>query len=206
MMKISCGAGIGLGLVIFITGTISSPKFSQAEPSPTQISQTQSNFFSRLNSASLTRPVSEQSPPTQEPSQISPPIPLLAYQQSMADLKASGQRWIEIDVTRQRLLAWEGNRPVYAVIISTGKDSTPTPTGRFAIQTRHRYARMQGDDYDIPDVPYTMYYYGGYAIHGAYWHNSFGTPVSHGCINVAVDHARWLFDWVGIGTPVLVHD
>ncbi|GAB4334377.1 MAG: hypothetical protein OHK0047_23180 [Leptolyngbyaceae cyanobacterium] len=138
-------------------------------------------------------------------SQSGEPSPPSSVTVALADLKQSGRRWIEINLTSQRLIAWEGGVPVYAVIISTGKSSTPTPTGVFAIQTRHRSTRMQGADYDVPDVPYTMYYYGGYAIHGAYWHNRFGTPVSHGCINVAVDHARWLFYWAAVGTPVVVH-
>jgi lipoprotein-anchoring transpeptidase ErfK/SrfK len=120
-------------------------------------------------------------------------------------LQQSSQRWIEIDLSRQRLIAWEGNLPVYAVTISSGKPSTPTRTGTFAIQTKHRVARMIGEDYDVPDVPYTMYYDGGMAIHGAYWHNLFGNPVTHGCTNVAVDHAKWLFNWAAVGTPVVVH-
>lgn len=121
-------------------------------------------------------------------------------------LKKSNQRWIEIDLSSQRLTAWRGKTPYHAVIISTGKDLTPTPTGIFEIQTKLRTARMQGDDYDIPDVPYTMFYSGNYAIHGAYWHRSFGTPVSHGCVNVAVDHAKRLFDWAQVGTPVVVRE
>jgi lipoprotein-anchoring transpeptidase ErfK/SrfK len=125
---------------------------------------------------------------------------------TMQDLQQSDRRWIEIDLSRQRLIAWKGGQPVYAVIVSTGKAASPTRTGVFTIQTRYRYARMQGDDYDIADVPYTMYYSGNYAIHGAYWHNRFGTPVSHGCVNVAVNHARWLFNWAAIGTPVVVHN
>lgn len=128
--------------------------------------------------------------------------PLVAKMQS---LRQSDQRWIEINLSSQRLIAWEGPTPVYAVIVSTGKSSTPTRTGTFAIQTKHRQARMQGADYDISDVPYTMYYSGNYAIHGAYWHHRFGTPVSHGCVNVAVNHANWLFDWATVGTPVVVH-
>ncbi|PSB28161.1 L,D-transpeptidase [Stenomitos frigidus] len=119
-------------------------------------------------------------------------------------LEKSKRRWIEIKLSSQRLIAWEGKTPVYAVLISTGKDLTPTSPGVFAIQTRDRYARMRGADYDIADVPYTMYYDGSYAIHGAYWHHNFGTPVSHGCVNVAVNHARWLFNWATIGTPVVV--
>ncbi|EKQ69871.1 hypothetical protein OsccyDRAFT_2519 [Leptolyngbyaceae cyanobacterium JSC-12] len=125
---------------------------------------------------------------------------------TISDYKLSGQRWIEIDLSKQRLYAWQGDRQVYAVLVSTGKASTPTPAGVFAIQTRHRYARMQGYDYDVPDVPYTMYYHRGYAIHGAYWHYRFGTPVSHGCTNVAVNHARWLFYWAKVGTPVVVRN
>ncbi len=124
----------------------------------------------------------------------------------MQSLQQSQQKWIEIDLLKQRLIAWEGKTPVYAIIISTGKDSTPTRTGTFAIQSKYRLARMQGPDYDVPDVPYTMYYDGGNAIHGAYWHNNFGIPVSHGCTNVAVNHAKWLFNWAPIGTPVIVHE
>jgi lipoprotein-anchoring transpeptidase ErfK/SrfK len=121
-------------------------------------------------------------------------------------LKKSNQRWIEIDLSSQRLTAWQGKTPSHAVIISTGKGLTPTPTGVFEIQTKLRTARMRGNDYDIPDVPYTMFYSGNYAIHGAYWHRSFGTPVSHGCVNVAVDHAKRLFDWAQVGTPVVVRE
>ncbi|MEZ2237153.1 L,D-transpeptidase [Microcoleus sp.] len=127
----------------------------------------------------------------------------IAYR--IMELQQSSQRWIEIDISRQKLIAWEGNKSVYAVNISSGKSSTPTRTGTFAIQTKYRVARMTGPDYDVPDVPYTMYYDGGMAIHGAYWHNLFGTPVSHGCTNVAVNHAKWLFNWASVGTPVVVH-
>jgi lipoprotein-anchoring transpeptidase ErfK/SrfK len=125
--------------------------------------------------------------------------------QKLRSLQQSNQRWIEVRLGTQRLVAWEGGKPVYAVIVSTGKATTRTRSGVFAIQSRYRMARMQGDDYDVPDVPYTMYYSGGYAIHGAYWHNKFGTPVSHGCVNVAVNHAKWLFNWAAVGTPVVVH-
>jgi len=67
----------------------------------------------------------------------------------------------------------------------------------------HRFARMQG--LTTISQMYTMYYSGSYAIHGTYWHHRFGTPVSHGCVNVA-GHARWLFNWALVGTPVVVHD
>jgi lipoprotein-anchoring transpeptidase ErfK/SrfK len=125
---------------------------------------------------------------------------------AIAKLRKTSDRWIEVQLENQRLVAWEGNKPVYAIIVSTGTDTYPTRPGIFAIQTKHEVARMQGADYDIPDVPFTMYYDNSYAIHGAYWNRRFGTPVSHGCVNVAVNHAEWLFNWAAVGTPVIVHD
>ncbi|NER40134.1 MAG: L,D-transpeptidase [Oscillatoria sp. SIO1A7] len=125
---------------------------------------------------------------------------------SIIALQGSSDRWIQIDLGEQKLIAWEGGNPIYAIVVSTGKESTPTPTGRFAIQSKHELARMQGPGYDVPNVPFTMYYHRGYGIHGANWHNNFGTPVSHGCTNVAVNHAKWLFEWASVGTPVVVHD
>ena len=129
---------------------------------------------------------------------------------AIASLQDSQQRWLEVDLSNQRLIAWQGNTQVYAVIISGGTEFDPTLPGTFTIQSKHESARMQGqgydgETYDIPDVPFTMYYDGNYAIHGAYWHESFGTPVSRGCINVAVNHAEWFFSWTSIGTPVVVH-
>lgn len=114
-------------------------------------------------------------------------------------------RWIEVDLSSQRLIAWEGGRRVYSIPVSTGKRSTPTPTGTFAIQSKLRSTRMRGRDYDVSNVPNTMYYAGGYAIHGAYWHNRFGTRVSHGCINLPVSQSRKLFKWADVGTRVVVH-
>jgi lipoprotein-anchoring transpeptidase ErfK/SrfK len=126
--------------------------------------------------------------------------------EKITELKASEKRWIEIILSRQRLIAWEKGKPVYAVIVSTGKKETPTLKGIFKIKSKHPTDRMRGEDYDIPNVPHVMYYDGGYAIHGTTWHNRFGTPMSHGCINVAVDHAQWLFNWASAGTPVIIHD
>ncbi len=120
------------------------------------------------------------------------------------DMKNSYERWILVDLSTQTLTAWEGDYPVYSVTVSTGYGMDETPTGVFAIQSMHTVARMQGEGYDIPDVPYTMYYDGNYAIHGTYWHQDFGVPVSSGCVNVAEDHAAWLYDWSSIGTRVIV--
>lgn len=124
----------------------------------------------------------------------------------MKNFKQSDKKWIEIDLKKQKLMAWEGDNLVYTVYVSTGKKDTPTPIGSFQIKGKMRYDRMKGPDYDLPKVPYVMYYdyQRGYAIHGADWHKKFGTPVSHGCTNVAVNHAKWLFNWATVGTPLVI--
>lgn len=125
--------------------------------------------------------------------------------QKMTQLQNSQKRWIEINLTTQQLTAWVGNNQISSVTVSTGKPSTPTHPGIFRIQSKRRLDRMVGSDYDLSNVPYAMYYHRGYAIHGAYWHNQFGTRVTHGCTNVSIAYARWLFEWSPVGTPVIIH-
>ena len=117
-----------------------------------------------------------------------------------------GKRWIEVDINHQTLTAWQGDTPVLKTQVSTGKPGYETVTGTFYINTKLRYAHMIGPDYNTPDVPWTMYYYQGFAVHGAYWHNNFGRPVSHGCVNMRVNESKLLFAWASIGTEVVVHD
>ena len=112
-----------------------------------------------------------------------------------------GERWIDVNLTTQRLVAYEGERAVYSAIVSTGTAERPTVTGRYRIQRKYRYKDMSYPGYYyLPDVPYVMYFYSGYAIHGTYWHNNFGTPMSFGCVNLTISDAQWLFDWT---TPTL---
>jgi LysM repeat protein len=118
---------------------------------------------------------------------------------------AGGKRWIEIDLTDQTLTAWQDDLPVLYTHISSGKSGTPTVTGSYRITSKFELQTMIGTDYILPDVPWVMYFHGSYAIHGAYWHNAFGVPTSHGCINLRVDEARALFAWAERGTEVVVH-
>lgn len=121
----------------------------------------------------------------------------------------SGTRWIDINLSTQRLTAFEGNTPVYTAIVSTGIRAYPTVVGQFKIYTRYTSQTMDGRrlgfNYYLPNVPYVMYFYGNYAIHGTYWHTNFGTPMSHGCVNMSTPDAQWLYNWSSIGTPVSVH-
>ena len=120
------------------------------------------------------------------------------------DASSDGERWIEVIVSEQKLIAWQGDTPVFETIVSTGKPGFETIPGEFRIYVKYDKTRMRGPGYDTPDVPWTMYYYRGFAIHGAYWHNNFGTPVSHGCVNLRVPEARALYEWASVGTRVVV--
>ncbi|NIN66248.1 MAG: LysM peptidoglycan-binding domain-containing protein [Anaerolineae bacterium] len=124
---------------------------------------------------------------------------------------SSGEKWIDVNLSTQTLQAYEGNRVVYTARVSTGISRYPTPTGTYRIQRKYWYDDMtggshaRGDYYYLPDVPYCMYYYAGYSLHGTYWHNNFGTPMSHGCTNLSIPDAGWLFNWAPIGTKVVNH-
>lgn len=123
---------------------------------------------------------------------------------SLVAAPADGKRWIEVDLTQQTLTAWQGDVPVMFTNISSGRSNTPTVTGRFTIGTKYKAQRMTGPGYDLPNVPWVMYFHGSYAIHGAYWHNNFGTPMSHGCVNMRPNEAEMLYNWAAPGTEVYV--
>lgn len=120
--------------------------------------------------------------------------------------EAGEEKWIEVSLDEQKLRAWEDKQVVMEFPISSGLWS-PTPKGDFAIWHKTRYQRMKGGSkelgtyYDLPNVPHNMFFYKGFAIHGAYWHNNFGSPMSHGCVNAPLANAAQLFEWSGPHTP-----
>ena len=118
----------------------------------------------------------------------------------------TGARWIDIDLTEQRLTAYQGDTAVFSTLVSTGTARHPTPVGEFAVETKVDSQTMSGADYYLPNVQYVMYFAGANAIHGTYWHNNFGHPMSHGCVNLPNPEAAWLYNWASIGTPVMTHD
>jgi lipoprotein-anchoring transpeptidase ErfK/SrfK len=117
----------------------------------------------------------------------------------------AGERWIDVDLSQQTTYAYEGNQIIASFLVSTGTWMTPTVTGQFKVYVKYRAADMSGPGYYLPDVPYVMYFYKGYGIHGTYWHNNFGTPMSHGCVNLTINDAGWLYNWAKVGTVVNVH-
>jgi lipoprotein-anchoring transpeptidase ErfK/SrfK len=132
--------------------------------------------------------------PTEEPEE--PPYP-----------EPGGEgRWIDVDLSDQLTYAYEGDEIVNVFWVSTGTWDHPTVTGQYYIYVKYEYADMAGPGYYLPDVPYVMYFYDGYGLHGTYWHSNFGTPMSHGCVNLSIPDAEWLYNWADVGTLVNIHD
>ncbi|NJP04955.1 MAG: L,D-transpeptidase [Chloroflexaceae bacterium] len=123
----------------------------------------------------------------------------------------SGPRRIEVSLGRQWLAIYQGDQLVFDAPVSTGKDGFNTPPGRYAIYhkltSQHMRGNQGGETWDIPGVPWVMYYQDDVAIHGVYWHQRFGTGerLSHGCVGLAPNDAGTVYEWAPIGTPVIVY-
>lgn len=119
---------------------------------------------------------------------------------------ASGEHWIDVNLSQQMVYAYAGDTVMNSFLVSTGTAMTPTVTGKFHIYIKLRYTDMTGADYYLPNVPFTMYFYKDYGLHGTYWHHNFGTPMSHGCVNLSIPDAEWLYNFSSVGTLVNIHD
>lgn len=129
------------------------------------------------------------------------------YEPTQADAPAAptnSGKSIVVSTEEQRIYAYEDGKLVHSHLASTGLPATPTVKGEFNVYVKYVADDMSGPGYYLPQVPYTMYFYQGYGIHGTYWHNSFGRPMSHGCVNLPTPEAKWFFDWASVGTPVRV--
>ncbi|HUH97665.1 MAG TPA: L,D-transpeptidase family protein [Anaerolineales bacterium] len=125
--------------------------------------------------------------------------------QAQPQVASTGVRWIDVNLTQQMVYAYQGNSVVNSFLVSTGTWQYPTVTGQYHIYVKLLSTDMTGPGYYLPNVPYTMYFYEGYGLHGTYWHHNFGTPMSHGCVNLSIPDAEWLYDWASVGTLVNVH-
>jgi lipoprotein-anchoring transpeptidase ErfK/SrfK len=123
-----------------------------------------------------------------------------------------GEKWIDVSILKQTLVAYEGENAVFATLVSTGadglaehKDTHATIQGTFLIHTKHVTATMKSneltEEFELQDVPFVQYFTEGYALHGVYWHDDFGRPRSHGCVNLAPRAAAWLFSWTDPQVP-----
>ncbi len=125
----------------------------------------------------------------------------------------TGNRWIEVNLDEQTVAVYQDNHLAFATVISSGTGAWATRPGVFQIYEKLESTTMSGateadrsDYYYLQDVPWTMYYDEARAFHGAYWHDGFGYPRSHGCVNLALGDAHWLFDWAQVGDYVYVYD
>lgn len=156
--------------------------------------------------ATFTPLPTETSLPTETPWPTNTPKPYAAQQKEIPQTSSNlSGHWIDVNLSEQRLYAYDGSTLVSSFLVSTGVSAHPTVTGTYAVYVKYRYANMRGPGYNLPDVPYTMYFYQGYGIHGTYWHNNFGTPMSHGCVNMLTSEAEWIYNFSQVGTPVIVH-
>lgn len=122
-------------------------------------------------------------------------------------------RWVNVNITQQVVTAYEGGTPVMVTLASTGIAKYPTELGVWKIYWRLPSQEMKGgskaagDYYDLPNVPWVQYFQSsGEALHGTYWHDNFGRPMSHGCVNLSIPIAQWFYGWANIGTIVYVHN
>lgn len=123
---------------------------------------------------------------------------------------ANGERVIDIDLAAQYMVAVQGNVVVMESYVSTGRPGFDTPPGTYFVNAKLPSQTMGGvlggESYHVPDVPWVMYFTDrGHAIHGTYWHNNFGAVMSHGCINLPLDVAEWIYDWASMGTKIVIH-
>jgi lipoprotein-anchoring transpeptidase ErfK/SrfK len=142
----------------------------------------------------------EPSDEAKQRARLAPPAP-----SKPANVKVgANERWIDVILSTQTVHAYEGDRLVRSFVVSTGRPATPTLTGQYRIYIKLLKTDMRGPGYHLRDVPYTMYYYRGYGLHGTYWHSNFGTPMSAGCVNLRTEDAKWLFNFASVGTLVNV--
>ncbi len=172
------------------------------------------------------RPATQSAPPLALPkARFDPVAQVLAY--APANAPEGESKWIDVDLSEQLVVAYENGVPLRAFVISSGLPQFPTVKGTFRIwaktaaQTMSGGSRAGGDFYNLPNVQWVSYFYQDYGLHGAYWHDNFGQPMSHGCVNMRNEDAEWLFFWSGPvwsgetwvrssadnpGTLVIVHD
>lgn len=154
-----------------------------------------------------------QSLPPQDP--ISPELISAQSENILGD--STTTKRIEVDLTTQHLFAYENNQLVFDYLISSGTWNR-TPTGTFKIWAKVRSQKMSGGSkekgtyYYLPNVPYILFFYNdktpkkvGYSIHGTYWHNNFGTPMSHGCVNMKTPEAEQIYNWADMDTSIVIY-
>jgi lipoprotein-anchoring transpeptidase ErfK/SrfK len=144
-------------------------------------------------------------------------LTLLGKRESFPSFATGTRKWVDISINKQSLVAYVGDKAVYATLVSTGAGGLGDPEevpatirGTFMIHAKHVSSTMDGeedksDSFDLQDVPFVQYFHKGFALHGTYWHDQFGRIRSHGCVNLAPIDAAWLFEWTDPNVPAEWH-
>lgn len=140
-------------------------------------------------------------------------VDVIEARTSFPSVATGDRKWIDVSLRDQVLVAYEGRKPVYVTLVSTGaggfgdpEKTTATVQGTFMVYAKHVSATMNGDEdkadsFSLRDVPFVQYFHKGYALHGAYWHDEFGRWRSHGCVNLSGRDSAWLFEWTDPPVP-----
>jgi lipoprotein-anchoring transpeptidase ErfK/SrfK len=213
---------IGLLAALFMLGILVTPAHAQAargepdQPADQQLAMNGPGLPGEHIAASLPRPAARPPLPFASP-QVGPIIkrafgdnierrttaflPKNLSNLTPVAFPTKEKKWIRVDLSEQTVVAYEGKTPIRAFLISSGLSRSPTVTGEYHIKTKVKAQTMTGGEgayfYHLPNVKWVQYFYQEYAFHGSYWHNNFGHPMSHGCINMTNADAKWLFDWAG---------
>ncbi len=144
-------------------------------------------------------------------------VELIGRRTSFPSVATGTRKWVDVSIKQQTLVAYEGEKAVFATIVSTGAGGLGDPEkypstiqGTFMIHSKHVSTTMDGDDdksdsFNLHDVPFVQYFHRGYALHGTYWHDEFGRARSHGCVNLSPRDAAWLFEWTDPHVPEAWH-
>jgi lipoprotein-anchoring transpeptidase ErfK/SrfK len=187
---------------LLATSTSTPTATSTASPTP---SPTLTPSQTPTPSATATFTSTPTASPTATATMGADPAELVKYYVELPDGIGPNERWIDINLTDQTLEAYEGGDLANRFVISSGRAGSPTVLGTFRIWIKVRIQDMSGVGYYIRDVPWVMYFYQSYGIHGTWWHNNFGTPMSAGCVNMTIADAEWMYNWASVGTIVKVH-
>jgi len=188
-----------------------------ASERPAEVPQRADMIQPKNISSSKSEPLPTWTPtprPTETPTPSPTPYPTFVSGPSEATSDrpyglSIGEKWIDVNISSQSLIAYEGEIPVFDSLVSTGTNQHPTVTGQFRIWLRFQSQDMDGYrlgyDYFLRNVPYVQYFYYDYSLHGTFWHSNFGNQMSHGCVNLPTPAAEWLYNWAEYGTLVNIH-
>ena len=134
------------------------------------------------------------------------PVETMGTEEEEADIPPAAyedKKHIIVSLSQQLAFAYSGEELVFVTKVSTGIPGHATPKGQYKVYGKTAKQKMSGPGYYLPNVPWILWYNGDYSLHGTYWHNNFGTTMSHGCTNLSIDDAKWFYDFAEVGTPVI---